>query len=331
MKKTILSVLILLFAFYNASAQVKPLSLSGNVEGVSGGKVYLQKFDDKVYHVIDSVNIVNGKFSFSTEVELPEVYGLSLNLSKNPLMLFLDNNPVSVKLDPSSNYRNSVVTGSAEHDLYLAYRKKDENEDVKIDEFIKNNPKSLAATYILYREFAYRLSPEQIRANITLLDPSLHKTQYVRVLEDLVKTMEAVSVGKKAPDFTAKDTDGNPVRLSDHLGKGYVLIDFWASWCGPCRRENPNILKAYNQYKDKGFDIFAVSLDQSKTSWLTAIGKDNLTWTHVSDLLYWNSAPAKLYGVRAIPANFLVDSNGIIVAKNIRGEELGKTLETLLK
>lgn len=108
-----------------------------------------------------------------------------------------------------------------------------------------------------------------------------------------------------------------------------MLIDFWASWCRPYRKENPNVVKAYNQYKDKGFDVFAVSLDKNKNAWVAAIEKDSLTRTHVSDLLFWDSAPAKLYGVRGIPSNLLIDKNGVIVAKNIKGEELQKTLNEI--
>jgi len=134
---------------------------------------------------------------------------------------------------------------------------------------------------------------------------------------------------KKAPDFTANDTEGKPVHFSEKL-KGYTLVDFWASWCGPCRRENPNIVAAYKEFHDKGFNIIAVSLDKKKENWIKGIQDDKLTWTHVSDLLFWNSAVAKLYGVRAIPANYLVDSKGTIIAKNLHGEELQSTLKSLL-
>ena len=156
-------------------------------------------------------------------------------------------------------------------------------------------------------------------------------TPYVEVLEELIPTLEGVAVGNEAPNFVADDTEGNAVEFSNHIGKSkYLLLDFWASWCGPCRRENPNIVKAYEEYKDKGFDIFAVSLDSSRDDWVAAIEKDGLDWTNVSDLLLWDSEPAKLYGVRAIPSNFLIDENGVIVARNLKGEDLHNTLNDLL-
>lgn len=327
-KRHFLSILIPLVGFSCVTKENKGLSLSGNVENISEGKVYLQKFENKMFHVIDSSEVVDGQFSFSNDVKLPEIYGLTLDTTKGSLLLFLDQNPTTVKLDSSSYYRNSIVTGSSLQDLFVAYKK---DRNVKIDEFIKANPKSLVAAYALYRDFSYRLSPEEIKSNIQLLDSSLWKTPYVQTLEELTETLETVSVGRKAPIFVANDPNGNPVQLSDHLGKGYLLIDFWASWCGPCRRENPNLVKAYNKYKNKGFDVFSVSLDKSKEAWIAAIEKDDLTWTHVSDLLFWDSASAKLYGVRAIPSNFLVDKDGVIVAKNLRGEDLEKTLDDLLK
>jgi peroxiredoxin len=141
------------------------------------------------------------------------------------------------------------------------------------------------------------------------------------------------AVGDRAPDFTQTDMSGNNISLHDFKGK-YVLIDFWASWCKPCRKENPFVVQAFNTYKDKGFTIISISLDApgAKEKWLQAIQQDGIGgWTHLSDLNFWDNAVGRLYGIRSIPMNFLVDKQGVIVAKNLRGEELEKTLHNLLK
>lgn len=143
-----------------------------------------------------------------------------------------------------------------------------------------------------------------------------------------VKRIRGVAVGDEAPDFSLSDPEGKNISLSSLRGK-YVLIDFWASWCGPCRMENPNVVRMYNKYKDKGFAIYGVSLDDNKSAWVGAIEKDKLTWTHGSELLKWNSPTAQAYGVNGIPATFLLDKEGKVIGKNLRGAVLERKLEEL--
>lgn len=330
MKRTIfytIALTILLGSFVSCSNKKKELNtISGTVKGMDSGKIYLQRFDDKIFFNIDSTEIVDGKFSFATNLTRPEVYGLSVDTIKGSYLLFLDNNEAVIDLDSTDYYQNTKVSGSLLQDEYVAYK---QLKDVKIDEYIKAHANSLVSAYILYREYAYRLNGEQIKEHITYLSPEMQETRFIKTLKELPNVYETVSIGNQAPLFSAQNPLGETVNLSDKLDKGYLLLDFWAAWCPACRQENPNIVKVYDKFKDKGFDVFGVSLDKSSKAWEKAISKDNLSWTNVSDLKFWHSEPAKLYGVRVLPSNFLIDSNGVIIAQNLKGDDLDQFLTEL--
>ncbi|RAI97573.1 peroxiredoxin [Chitinophaga skermanii] len=197
--------------------------------------------------------------------------------------------------------------------------------------YIDQNPNSYFSLVALQEISSGDFNVATIEPRFNKLSDKLKTSTAGKNFKEVIEKEKAVAMGAVAPNFTQNDVNDKPVSLTDFRGK-YVLIDFWASWCGPCRRENPNVVKAFNAYKDKNFTILGVSLDQpnAKDKWLAAIEKDNLTWTQVSDLKFWNNAAAELYNVKGIPANFLLDPSGKIVGKNLRGEDLEKKLAELL-
>jgi peroxiredoxin len=197
--------------------------------------------------------------------------------------------------------------------------------------FITENPNSYLSLLALTSVSGPSPDVAEVEPLYESLSDDLKKSEPGRQLKTAIDALKLTAIGSMAPDFIQNDVNGVPVRLSSFKGK-YVLIDFWASWCGPCRQENPNVVRTYNKYKNKNFTILGVSLDRpdGKDAWLAAIKKDGLTWTQVSDLKYWNNLAATVYGVRSIPQNFLIDPTGKIVAKDLRGDDLDNKLAELL-
>jgi peroxiredoxin len=197
-------------------------------------------------------------------------------------------------------------------------------------QFAKDHPNAYFGLIALSEGAGSKVDVARVQPIYETLSPDLKATDMGKELGQRIKAVSITSVGDAAPLFTQNDMNGNPVSLADLKGK-IVLIDFWASWCVPCRGENPNLAHQYRLYKDKGFQILSVSLDTDKKNWLKAINQDGMPWLHISDLKGWNNAVGRLYGVRAVPACFLIDKDGKIIANDLRGDALNAKLAEVIK
>jgi peroxiredoxin len=332
--------------------------ITGYLRDAEGVAVSLMRIISSQRVSMNSAIVKNGMFTMEGKaIEYPELTLLVSPGKREEAIFYLENSEIRLSghIDSLSKV---VFTGSKTHDEYLAYlekikqlresfasRMKDyqsarntkdtgrlsmlnrELSEISLNiraiqkDYIKNNPGSFVVPNIL-SSIAGALSTGETDDILKSLDPAVAKTALVLSIKERNEALKMVEIGKKAPDFILNDMNGNPVSLSSKTGSKLLLIDFWAGWCAPCRKENPNLVNVYKKYKDKGFEILGVSLDRTREEWTKAVAADSLTWTQVSDLQYWNSKAARLYSVTAIPANFLLDRNGIIIAKNLRGEQL---------
>lgn len=338
-------------------------------EPENGTQIFLRTTDSLNQLVgVDTTTVENGKFNFSGEQAEPKLHFVFMETARGNVPVVVENGQIEMEFQKDSMHL-AKIKGTEQNEFFMAFleesRKLSERamamqmdmreaaqqmdtatvaslreefqefqEDAKnfnLD-YIRNNPKALISVIILGNIMGSQALPtEEVRALYEGLSPEMKATEPGKRLKEQLENMKSTDIGSLAPDFSAPTPEGDLLALSDVTrGSKLTLVDFWAAWCGPCRRENPNIVSVYNQFKDKGFNVVGISLDNRAEDWKKAIAADGLAWDHMSNLQRFNDPIARLYSINAIPAAFLLDENGIIVAKDLRGPALGAKVAELL-
>ncbi|MEI2738232.1 MAG: TlpA disulfide reductase family protein [Chitinophagaceae bacterium] len=360
--KRLLLVLVLFPLALMAQVTPKGFTINGKLDGYpEGTEVLLYKNGENTESA--KTKLLNGKFTIKGTVKEPVLCFLVAGEGK-PFEVYVENTVISVKanmaqpgvcqVEGSASHKdfdefvknfmpvakqvsslastiNITVPGAERDKLMASYTTAQDNVQKAIDKFVKDKPKSMVTPFILDITYSFNEDISMLEKRFSLLDEKIRKTETGKQLAASIAEKKIGAIGTQALDFSQPDTTGALVSLSSFKGQ-YVLIDFWASWCGPCRAENPNVLENFRKFNKKNFTVLGVSLDKpgQKDKWLNAIHEDTLTWTHISDLQFWKNSAAVLYRVNSIPQNFLVDPSGKIVAKNLRGPALEAKLCELL-
>ncbi len=334
-----------------------------------GKNVYVQEMTDTEMITVDTAVVQNGTFTFEGPADSTLLRFIALDETVNPqkpsrVLVVLEPGDIDVRYDSvitvagsklnedysafrkeqqdlsneiralSQTYQSATAAGtmtdSLDAEITTAYEKVAEDLEKKNADFIKNNIKNPLGKF-LFMTSAEMFTPETQKEILALTDDSYKAQPNIQRISKRLENYDNVAIGKKFVDFSMKDTEGNDVSLSNYAGQGKVtLIDFWAAWCGPCREEMPNVVAAYRNYKNKGFEVVGVSLDKEKDKWLQGLKDLNMTWPQMSDLMMWDSPVVDLYAFRGIPHTVLLDKDGTIIAKDLRGAELHNKLAELL-
>ncbi len=342
MKKIISFIVITHFILSSSFAQ-KKVTITGQVNNNSGyTSVYLDNVLDES-QVASSAIDTKGNFKLEVEIKKSDFFKIKFDKNNFIFLLPEPGEKISIIVDLQTIHLPQIK-GSPNSELLYAFLKKSNDYDAEIEaqttrinaqkkeairQMVTKNPSSLSCLF-----FIQELDIEEDYATYKRLAEGLKTHQGNALADELIQKVKSASlltVGKAVPEIALPTPEGKIVKLSSLKGN-YVLIDFWASWCGPCRKESPEMVRIYNKYHKKGFEIYSVSLDKKKSSWIKAIQKDQLAaWTHVSDLKYWQSAAAQAYNVNSIPFTVLIDKNGKLIAKGLQGAALENKLAEILK